>query len=668
MAFSKLKRNLLALELLDDEEEPVNFDSVEVYADSLEQALQIAAHELKASLADLDYEILEKGSPGILGLGRLPYKVKVKIMPGTDSGRWSDLEDLNFSLTSADSVAAAEREAKINLSQDGKFMARIYKNGCFLTVHPPKGDGKPTALPMVLAKIRKVGILNFDEKKVQKAVEKPEGKQIKIAEWVPKPEADSTMSVELSNDEMKAFVTVTAPRPGGRHLQANEIINALKVSGVEYGFKEEKIQDALDSDKYGQPITAAEGDHAEDGQDGYVDYKVRIEKKIEFKEDESGRVDFLAKDLIENVVQGQVLAELMPAKKGKNGKTVTNKYMPAKDGRPAELRPGKGTIVSDDGNRIIAERNGQVVFVSGKLNVEEIYTVGGDVGLDTGNIMFLGSVVVRGSVSDNMEVKAAGNIDIGGNVGKSRVEAEGDIVIRSGIMGRDEAVIESTTGSVYAKFIQNAKVSVEKDVVISEGLMHSKIDAAGKVVCNGKRAQIVGGEIMAGEEIRCKQLGAQASTPTTVIVGINPKILQQIKQIEKIENQAKEKLDKIEQNIRTLNVQKKSTTVEFSPEKEEMLEKMVHAEEKLKERLEEATYEKDQLREYMDTLATHGKIHVEKTLFPGVTVEINNARLAIRDEYQHVTLIEDKGNIKIVPYQKEKDKDKITFPEKGDDT
>ncbi|MDH5718356.1 MAG: FapA family protein [Spirochaetia bacterium] len=656
MAFTKFKKALLALDVEDESlESSEDFDEVEVYADSVEQALNIGAYELGVPISDLDYDIIEKGNSGIFGLGRLPYKVRIKVLKSVYDSRWSDLEDLNISL-SPTLKEGEQAETTGPVSRDGKFLVKIYKTGNHVTIFPPEGTGKPASLPLVLAKIRKLGIKNFDQKKIEKAVEKSEGKPVKIGEWVPKPDADSTMAVELSTDEMKAFVTISAPRPGGRHLAVNEIMNALRVSGVEYGFKEKEIEKALDDEQYGSPIIAAEGDHVQNGDDGYIDYKIRIDKKIEFKEDESGRVDFLAKDLIENVVQGQVLAELVPAKKGKSGKTVTNKLVPAKDGKPAELKPGKGTIISDDGNRIIAERNGQVVFVSGKLNVEEIYTVGGDVGLDTGNIMFLGSVVIRGSVSDNMEIKAAGNIDVGGNVGKSRLEAEGDIVIRQGIQGRDEALIESTTGSMYAKFIQNAKISVEKDVVISEGLMHSRIDAGGKVHCNGKRAQIVGGEIMAGEEIRCKQLGAQASTPTTVIVGINPKILQQIKQIEKIEQQAHEKLDKVAQNIRTLNVQKKSTTVEFPPEKEDMLNKMLAAEEKLKERLEEAKLEKEQLMEYMETLSTQGKIHVEKTLFPGVTVEINNARFIVKDEYSHVTLIEEKGNIKIVPYQQPKEK------------
>ncbi|MCB1200782.1 MAG: DUF342 domain-containing protein, partial [Leptospiraceae bacterium] len=238
---------------------------------------------------------------------------------------------------------------------------------------------------------------------------------------------------------------------------------------------------------------------------------------------------------------------------------------------------------------------------------------------------------------------------------KAQVEAEGNIIISSGVMGRDGAVLESTTGSVYAKFIQNAKATVDKDVVVAEGILHSNIYAGGKILCNGKRAQIVGGEVMAGEEVRVKQLGAQASTPTTVIVGTNPKVLQQIKQIDQVESTAREKLEKLETNLRTLNFQKNAQKENFSSDKDEMLVKMQTFKEKLLERLEDAQQEKEQLNEYLNMLSSRGAVHVEKILFPGVTVEINGARFLAKDEYRHVTLIEENGNIKIVPYQQPKE-------------
>lgn len=650
MNLSELQKTLLALEMESTTGTDELADEVEIYADSLQEALQLASNAIMAPIGDLEYEIAKKGSSSFLGLIRTPYRVLIRRSTQAPS-RFDDLDDLSISLDTG--VQVNQFGEEIEPDEDGRTLVRIYSNGVFLKIIPPKGKGEPATIEDAMESIRRAGVMSYEKNSIEKAFQKKRAEQIKIGAYVPKPEADSVMTIDIMPDEMEVDITISAPRPGGRHLTVKEIVNTLKSSGILYGFQDEQIQDALDNDLYGERIIAVKGDPAQNGKDGYIDYKVRIDKKIEFKEDESGRIDFLAKDLIENVTQGQVLATLVPPEKGVAGRTIYNKILPAKDGSPTELRPGKGTILSENGIELIAEKNGQVVYVGGKINVEENYVINGDVGLDTGNIMFLGSVTVRGSVSDNMEVKAAGNIEIAGAVQKAHMEAEGDIIIRQGIQGRDGAVIESTTGSAFAKFIQNAVINVEKDVIVAESVLHSKIHAGGKIVCNGKRAQIVGGEIMAGEEVRVKQLGAQASTPTHVVVGTNPKILQQIKQLESIATQAAEKLEKIEQNVRTLSMQKSTQGEEFTEDKESMLNRLTNAREKLKEKISEAEAEKEQLADYMSMLATGGKVHVEKTLYPGVKIEINGAEFLVNDEYHNVTLTEERGNIKILPFEAE---------------
>lgn len=663
MSLLQLKKAMLAMDFeeMDNQSGSGGYSELIVLADSLQQALDIAVHEMNTDISLLDYEIQEKGSAGLFGLGRTPYKIKITVMEEDD--RFKDIEDLNVSLSTGENTAKGEDSEAANVN--GRGILRIYKTGVFVKIFAARGNGRSISVNDMVDRIRRSGIPKYDKSLLKAAVQKSSGKPTRIGDWVPKPENDSAMSVEISPDDMKAFVTFSAPRPGGRHLQVGDVVNALKRSGIVHGFKEKELEKALDEDRYGTMLIAAEGTPAVDGTDGYIDYKVRIEKKVEFKEDDSGRIDFLSKDLVENVVQGQELAELVPAKAGTQGQTISGRVLPAKDGKSVELKPGKGTILSEDGRKLLAEKNGQVIFRQGRVNIEEQLTISGDVGLDTGNVMFLGSILVRGAITDNMQVKAAGNIQVGGNVQKAQVEAEGNIVISSGIMGRDGAAIESTTGSLYAKFIQSAKVTVDKDVMVAEGILHSNIYAGGKIQCNGKRAQIVGGEVMAGEEIRVKQLGAQASTPTSIIVGTNPKILQQIKQIDQIQSQASEKLEKIETNIRTLTFQKGTQKEAFTSEKDEMLVKMQAYKEKLMERLKEADAEKEQLNEYLTMLSSRGAVHVEKTLFPSVTVEINGARFISKDEYRHVSLIEENGNIKIVPYQEPKDKDKEDWNRRG---
>ncbi len=652
-SLEKLKSNLIALELEEKEEElPFSKDKIEIISDSVQQALKIAADKLKASIEHLDYEILQKGNKGFLGFGRFPYRILIsKIDQGHDAN-FSDIEDWNVNLNKEEDKSILKDESDLN--KDGKARLRMYRKGIFLTIMPPKGSGIPIDIHSVLDKIKYSGITEFDQKLVEKTVKQKEGRPIKIGRWDPKPNADSTLAMEVSEDHMQAIINIRPPRPGGCHLEVNEIILTLEKNGVIFGIRKESIQEALDEDKYGSQIVAAEGKIPQDGKDGYIDYKVKIKKNLEFKEDSQGRVNFLERELPENVVQGQIIAEIKPPEKGINGTTVFSKVLPSKDGDKIDLKLGKGTILSDDQTKLIAQQNGQITFVGEKINVENVYTVTGDVGLHTGNISFLGSVIVRGSVQDNSSIKAIGNIQIGGNVQKAQLEAEGDVIIRGGVQGRNEASIESTNGDVLAKFIQNVTVKAEKNIVIEEAIVYSKVQAVEKVICQGKRGQIVGGEVIAGQEVRVKQLGAHASPVTKIVVGLNPKVLNQQRELEKSEAHILEEISQIELSIKTLQTQKKFNKEGLSSEKEELLVRSLDQKDKFKQRLDEISQEKEELEDHVSDQSTSGAVHIEKTLYPGVTIQVNHATFTAKDEYTNVTLIEKKGNIKIVPYREEK--------------
>lgn len=627
-----------------------------VVADSVKQALSLASREMQKEPLQLDYKILNKGGSQLWGLRRLPYRVHV--FAAKEDLRYSDLEDMNVSLTGAMAQAALAEDTPIAINSEGKILVRIYRTGVYVIVRAPVGEGQAVTTPIALEKLRQAGVSAFDKGRLENEIKAKSGKQIKIAEWSPKPDADSQLQLEVTADRMRATMTMTRPRPGGRHLQVQDVMQALKANGVVFGFKEPTIEKALEEEVYSTPVIVAEGKSAVNGRDGYVDYKVRIDKKVEFKEDETGRVDFLDRDLVENVVQGQVLAELVPAQRGQEGRDLFNKITPAKNGNSVTLRPGPGTMLSDDGKKLLAEKNGQVLYRGGILSVHDIFTINGDVGIGTGNITFLGSIVVTGSIEDNMHVKAAGSIEVAGTIQKAYVEAEGEIIVRQGIVGRDDAQVESTAGSVYGKFLQNAICLAEGDVVMGENIMHSKVYAGGNVICNGKRAQLVGGEIICGGVVRVKSLGAMAATPTKIIAGVNPRAMQQMKQIAQIEKQLKEKLAQAEINLKTLQQQKAAAPEAFSEAKEEQLVKTLAFIEKLEERLREAFSEQANIAEFMKDATTFGAVHVEKTAYPGVTIEINGATFSVQDEYNNVSFVEEAGRINIVAYVPPGDDDK----------
>ena len=57
--------------------------NVDVNADSIDEALADAAVQLDTKAADLEYEVVEKGSNGFLGFGKKPWKLRIYENPNT---------------------------------------------------------------------------------------------------------------------------------------------------------------------------------------------------------------------------------------------------------------------------------------------------------------------------------------------------------------------------------------------------------------------------------------------------------------------------------------------------------------------------------------------------------------------------------------------------------
>jgi len=97
-----------------------------------------------------------------------------------------------------------------------------------------------------------------------------------------------------------------------------------------------------------------------------------------------------------------------------------------------EFKPGRNTVVSTDTLLVLADINGDVVLKNGIIHVVPLFTVKSDVDITTtGNIVFLGSVFVRGDVKSGVSVKAGGNVYICGRVEDgATVEAEGVLMVK----------------------------------------------------------------------------------------------------------------------------------------------------------------------------------------------------------------------------------------------
>ncbi|MCB1160307.1 MAG: FapA family protein, partial [Leptospiraceae bacterium] len=360
---NRVKAFLLEQEI---ELDKVEREQVEVLGDSVNECLLLAAKHLGKDIHELDYEVLQRGKKSLLFSE--PFRIRVfpaeldedlDILKGVD-------EALGTGGRLIDSTLKEHLEAK---DKDGFFVIKNYRSGVYLSAHPPVGHGKHVNVEDVMKKFVIKGVTAPDKKKVQEIVSEERGELIRLGNSRLKAFMEAQIKVDIGTDWMKAHCTLIPPKPGGRDVEASDVIYELKKEKVEYGIKEDVIKKYIDEDRYNEPFIAAEGDPPAHGKNAHVVYHVRTEKQIKLKEDNFGRVDYRDLDLIENVVVGQLLAEKVPAEKGKYGRNLINEIIEARDGVDIQLNQGKGTILSEDKKRLTAEVNGQVLFVEGRISV-----------------------------------------------------------------------------------------------------------------------------------------------------------------------------------------------------------------------------------------------------------------------------------------------------------
>ncbi len=289
------------------------------------------------------------------------------------------------------------------------------------------------------------------------------------------------------------------------------------------------------------------------------------------------------------------------------------------------------------------------LLISGKINVEPIYTVEGDVNFKTGNILFLGTVFVKGNVEDGFTVKAAGNIEVMGSVGKCVLDAEGEIIVHQGILGKNEGKVRAGSNLV-AKFIENARVEVDENVLVSDGIIHSFVDANKRILCQGKRASIVGGRLRAANEIHAKTLGSVAGTETIVEVGIDPKRKEKLSQALHRKGELEKELEELVRNISTLENLKKVQR-NFPEDKQSNLTELNDKRSEILQELEEINGVINEINTYLQTIKVSGKVSASDRVFPGVKIFIKNESLIVRNEFKSVTFCLEEKEVRMTKYE-----------------
>ena len=292
-------------------------------------------------------------------------------------------------------------------------------------------------------------------------------------------------------------------------------------------------------ERYNEWIEIALGTAPVDGRGGRVKYFFSKAPGKPFRELPFGRIDLKELNFIQYKEAGDVLAEMEEPVIPQDGIDVTGETVTASPAGEGEQMVA-GTLTEIRDNKIYALESGNVRLDKNAVVLEPVVTVN-DVDYKTGNLVFQGSVIVKGHVADGFSIKASGDIQIGKSVGRVTLETGRNLLLQSGINGDQEGHLE-VKGDLYTRFIESSFVNVKGSVFVSGALLNSTVKISGGLMLEGGRCEIVGGLTVVKGWVKCRKIGSLYETRTNVVVGVEPEELDVffkiLKDIEKTERRS----------------------------------------------------------------------------------------------------------------------------------
>ncbi|MEG1973090.1 MAG: FapA family protein, partial [Oscillospiraceae bacterium] len=259
---------------------------------------------------------------------------------------------------------------------------------------------------------------DIEHGKVSVDMDKEQSATDKQKEKLPPPE----IKIEITRDKMTAFLNAKVYGPE-QQIFPDDIIKKLNEKGVIYGINNELIREFCSKRQFFKSIRAASGLQPTKGDDGKLTFYFRRELSSAPVELEDGTLDFKNLNNIENVAKDDLLCTMVPPGAGADGINLFNNVVPAQLGRAAQMPTGKNVLASEDGLSLYATVDGSITYKGGVITIDDCRIIKTDVGPETGNVEYSGSLVINGSIMEGFSVKAAKDITVRGNVEGAKVTA-----------------------------------------------------------------------------------------------------------------------------------------------------------------------------------------------------------------------------------------------------
>ncbi|MBN2333528.1 MAG: DUF342 domain-containing protein [Deltaproteobacteria bacterium] len=387
-----------------------------------------------------------------------------------------------------------------------------------------------------------------------------------------------------------------------------------------------------------------------------MSYQVTLythETKAKKDREEQNQVNHYEQNLIENVVASQVLARIRPLDDQtipELGEDGNRQFFVVED--PAVLLGDNVIIPADDPQIIISTSNGYVRIDNNRIEVRETLVIDGDVNFKTGNLTFIGTIIVKGSVFAGFSVKAR-QLVVEGSIEGAHIEVDEHLIVRGGIIACKAGEVYCG-GTIAVKYVENSALRAKGDIFIEKSALHSQLSAGGSIVFLHEPGVLVGGSCQAKNSVFAKVIGAKWATPTTIILGINPFLMEERKLLladleakEAERQEVEERLNEIHLYLQEDHDQaSRKEELRLDEERELLTAKRAYVDEQLL-LLHARLHPLEEKIKLEKEVNNSSRLYAFDTLFPGVAITIKDSTIKCDSLYSGVFYYEENQELKL---------------------
>lgn len=448
----------------------------------------------------------------------------------------------------------------------------------------------------------------------------------------------TNLDVELSPDRMRATLTFpgTSKKKGAKAVGEDEVLDALGRAEIDItDTVKQRVSEFVELVKQDGTVknfVVAEGCPPFEGKDEEFTWNEAYQVEADSWHDDAP-INYYEGTSIITVEEGKVVGSIAPIEPPRDGIDVTGRTIPAK-GDPKTLAIDTDAFErpTENPTQVIAKKAGYPVTQGSTLTIEEVLSISGDVNFETGRIDSKVGVHIKGRILDRFTVRAQGSITVEAAIEAAMVEADGDVTVKRGILGRGSGLV-TAKGNIVAKFCMEAHLSTTGDIKIARQVMASNVCVGGKLI--GTAAGIIGGCVYAGEGVEVATLGSDANVPTRVVIGIAPDVVREVAVLHRSIKKIKELIDQIEELLGQLEPAHKSLT----EKQKECVRELRGKTKAARARIKADQKRHDELLEKVYTDGEHSVL-VGNTIFSGTVIRISDRETVFRNNLKGPVSIE----------------------------